>query len=222
MSASTRVRGDRGFTLIEIMIAMAILIIGVSAMAALAAVMLTRGRQSRYINMAETLASEKLEDLNRYDMAAPQICVQTGDTYEGSLCTQLTSNITCPGAAASTSVSYFDFVSIDFVTTGDCGNANNGCFAETVYNGTTSQYMTTYHSPDGVIPGGAGGLPVTSTTAPANMTTFVRTWQIEYNPVIGSTGQNRVTGTRRITVLVTNTDNSVKPPVIFQMSLVRQ
>ena len=52
--------------------------------------------------------------------------------------------------------------------------------------------------------------------------TYVRTWQIEYNPVIGSTGQNRVTGTRRITVLVTNTDNSVKPPVTFQMSLVRQ
>jgi prepilin-type N-terminal cleavage/methylation domain-containing protein len=222
MSASNRLRNARGFTLIEIMIATVILVIGLSAMAALAAVMLTRGRQSRYINVAETLASEKLEDLNRYDMAAPQICVQTGDTTEGSLSTQLTTNITCPGAAASTSVSYFDFVSIDFVTTSDCGSANNGCFAETVYNGTTSQYLTTYHSPDGVIPGGTGGLPVTSTTAPTNMTTYVRTWQIEYNPTLGSSGQNKVTGTRRITVLVTNTDNSVKPPVTLQMSLVRQ
>ena len=73
MSASNKVRGDRGFTLLEIMIATVILIIGLSAMAALAAVMLTRGRQSRYVNVAETLASEKLEDLNRYHMAAPQI-----------------------------------------------------------------------------------------------------------------------------------------------------
>ncbi len=222
MSESTSLRAARGFTLIEILIAMAILVIGVSAMAALAAVMLTRGRQSRYINIAEALASEKLEDLNRYDMAAPQICVQTGDTSEGSLATQLTSNITCPGAASAASVSYFDFVSIDFVTSSDCANASNGCFAETVYNGTTAQYLTTYHSPDGVIPGGVGGLPVTSSTAPTNMTTYVRTWQIEANPLLGASGLNTVSGTRRITVLVTNTDKSVKPPVTFQMSLVRQ
>jgi hypothetical protein len=31
-----------------------------------------------------------------------------------------------------------------------------------------------------------------------------------------------VSGTRRITVRVTNTDQSVKPAVSFQMSLVRQ
>ena len=53
MSASNKVRGDRGFTLLEIIIATVILIIGLSAMAALAAVMLTRGRQSRYVNVAE-------------------------------------------------------------------------------------------------------------------------------------------------------------------------
>ena len=89
MSLSSSPSKDRGFTLIEVMIATTILVIGLSAMAALAAVMLTRGRQSKYINIAETLASEKLEDLNRYDMAAQAICVQTGDIYEGALTTEL-------------------------------------------------------------------------------------------------------------------------------------
>jgi hypothetical protein len=43
---------------------------------------------------------------------------------------------------------------------------------------------------------------------------FQRAWLIENN--------TPVQGTRRITVLVTLTDQSVKPPVSFQMSMVRQ
>jgi Tfp pilus assembly protein PilV len=200
---------------IEVIIATAILVIGVSAMAALGAVMLTRGRQSRYINVAQTLVSEKLEDLNRWNMASPYICVQAGDTSEGSLnpTTLVTQTITCPGTSLAQSVSYYDDISIDFLSGTDCTSVNNGCFAETVYNGSTLQYQTTYHSPDGVIPGTATGIPVTSSTAPSNMT-FHRTWLIEANtPEIG---------TRRITVLVTLLDQSVKPSVSFQMSLVRQ
>jgi hypothetical protein len=206
------------------MIATAILAVGVSAMAALGAVMLTRGRQSKYISVAESLATEKLEDLNRYDMASQAICVQTGDTSEGlltqSLASAVIANITCPGAASAQSVSYYDLVSIDFVSTSDCGNAGNGCFAETIYNGSTSQYQTTYHSPDGVIPGTSTGQPVSSSAAPSN-STYLRTWLVEANPPIGSGGQT-ITGTRRITVLVTLLDQSVKPPVTFQMSAVRQ
>ena len=57
MSRSPRRSGgpSRGFTILEVIIATAILIIAVSAMAALAAIMLTRGRQSRYMNVAEAL-----------------------------------------------------------------------------------------------------------------------------------------------------------------------
>lgn len=226
MSPSNSPRKARGFTLIEIMIATTILVIGLSAMAALAAVMLTRGRQSKYMNIAETLASEKLEDLNRYDMAAQAICVQTGDTYEGVLTTNSASTllvpktITCPNTSTSQSTTYYDFVSVDFVVGTDCGNAGNGCFAETIYNGNLSQYQTYYHSPDGVIPGGTNGNPFLSTTAPTN-STYLRTWLIEANPPIGS-GAQVISGTRRITVLVTLLDQSVKPTVTFQMSVVRQ
>lgn len=218
MSRSPRRSGrrTRGFTIIEVLIATAILIIAVSAMAALAAIMLTRGRQSRYINVAETLASEKLEDLNRWNMNAPAICVQTGDTSEGSLTTPVTSNITCPvGSAGAVSVSYFDDISIDFTSGSNCANASYGCFSETVSGSSsgTSGFFTTYHSPDGVIPGNSDGTPVFTTTAPTNLV-FHRTWLIEAN--------TPVTNVRRITVRVTLTDQSVKPSVSAQMSLVRQ
>jgi hypothetical protein len=205
------------------MIATTILVIGLSAMAALAAIMLTRGRQSRYISIAETLASEKLEDLSRYDLVSQAICLPTGATSEGSLSSPVTANITCPGGTASV-VSYYDMVSVDFIVSGDCGNAGNGCFAETIYNGNTSVYQTYYHSPDGVIPGGTTtqpGYPWQSSTAPNN-TTFQRTWLVEANPPVGTSGLTTVSATRRVTVLVTLTDLSVKPPVSVQMSVVRQ
>jgi type II secretory pathway pseudopilin PulG len=217
MSRSPRRSGrrTRGFTIIEVLIATAILIIAVSAMAALAAIMLTRGRQSRYINVAETLASEKLEDLNRWNMNAPAICVQTGDTSEGSLTTPVTSSITCPNGVSTGTVSYFDDISIDFTSGSNCANASYGCFSETVSGSSsgTSGFFTTYHSPDGVIPGNSDGTPVFTTTAPTNLV-FHRTWLIEAN--------TPVTNVRRITVRVTLTDQSVKPSVSAQMSLVRQ
>jgi len=223
MSPSTSRRKDGGFTLIEVMIATAILVIAVSAMAALAAVMLTQGRQSRYLSVAETLASEKLEDLSRYQIAAPQICVQSGDATEGALTDSpsavVSTSITCPNSStAAENISYYDFISIDFISSGNCPTASTGCFAETIYNG--SQYVTTYHSPDGTIPGGLLGMPIQSTTPPANMTTYLRTWMIEANPIVGNSGQNTATGNRRITVRVTNI--TVQPPVSFQLSLVRQ
>ncbi len=217
MSRSPRRSGrrSRGFTIIEVLIATAILIIAVSAMAALAAIMLTRGRQSRYMNVAEALASEKLEDLNRWNMYAPNICIQTGDTTEGSLTTNVTSNITCPNGVATGTVSYYDDVSIDFTNGGTCANASFGCFSETVSgtSGGNSGYFTTYHAPTGVIPGNADGTPVFTTTAPTNLV-FHRSWLIEAN--------TPVTNVRRITVRVTLTDQSVKPGVTTQMSLVRQ
>jgi Tfp pilus assembly protein PilV len=214
-----------GFTLIEVIIATAILFIGVSAMAALAAVMLTRGRQSKYLNVASTLASEKLEDLNRWDRNAQQICVQPGDTSEGSLTTQVTNpSISCTGEAPG-SMNYYDQVSIDVASSSSsagCGNGGNGCFAETVASVTAgvTSYYTTYHAPSGTIPSNPDGTsnPVNTTSVPSNMT-FNRYWMIEPGPTVAGT---TLTGTRRITVRVTLSDLSIQPPVSFQMSLVRQ
>jgi prepilin-type N-terminal cleavage/methylation domain-containing protein len=231
MSRLSNPNNSRGFSLLEVVIALAVLVIGVSAMAALSATMLTRGRQSKYMSLGGTLASEKIEDLNRWtgtfgtgtslvDQSDPQICVNAGDTQEGSILAD-TSNVISCGANTET-VFYYDNVSIDVSNSTDCPNPTDGCFAETISaspNGTTS-YYTTYHSPDGTIPGGATatpGLPAVSANAPTNLT-FHRRWVIEANPVINGVAVAQV---RRITVLVTLLDQSVKPGVTFQMSVVR-
>ncbi len=216
---------SQGFTLLEVVIAMSILIVGISAMAALSAAMLTRGRQSKYMSLAGTLASEKLEDLNRWsnsvdpvsglDTSDPQICVESPATTEGSLSADTTTSITC--GSSTESVNYFDDVNIDVTdTAADCNSGSSGCFAETtsVTTAGVTTYYTTYHSPNGTI----SSPPVTNTVAPSNMT-FHRRWIIEANPVIGGTV---ATGVRRITVAVTLLDKSVSPGVVnFQMSVVR-
>jgi Tfp pilus assembly protein PilV len=228
----------RGFSMLEVIIALAVLFIGVSALAALAAVMIGHGSQSKYASLAGTLASEKLEDLNRWNGSIsngaenttstdPEICVPSGNSAggvtPGTDATPL--NVTCDSATET--VSYADNVSIDVTNSSDCPNPADGCFAESfseVNSGTTS-YYTTYHSPDGTIPGVQPGtaagtkptVPVNSTTAPANMS-FHRQWLIELNPTINGT---QVMNVRRITVLVTSQNSSVKPPVSFQISTVR-
>jgi len=169
--------------------------------------MMATGEQSKYMAVAATLASEKLEDLNRWDTDDPQICIPTGSNSVGSLTTDVLQTTTCPGGG-SASIAYDDDVSLTLTnSTGDCPNSSAGCFAETVsaqVNGST-QYVTTYHSPDGRINTGAPN------ATPPGAATFHRRWVIE--------GNQPVTGTRRMTVLVTS--NSVTPPARFQMSLVR-
>jgi prepilin-type N-terminal cleavage/methylation domain-containing protein len=198
MSRSLRNRcASRGFTLLEVCIAMAVLVVGLVAAALLSAQMMTGGQQSKSMSLAATLASEKLEDLNRWDTDDPQICVPTGSASVGSLTADVLQNTTC-SAGASSSVNYFDDVTLANV---------NGAVSETVSsvsNGSTV-YTTTTHTPDGNI--------ATSTSPnPPALATFHRRWIIEADsPVIG---------VHRVTVLVTFVGN-VQPPVTFQMSLVR-
>jgi hypothetical protein len=216
-----------------VVIAMAILVIGMSAMAALSFAMLGRGRQSKYMSLASTLASEKLEDLNHWQgsfvagtgtdnsgAAAslptdPQICVPSPATSEGSLSVDTTTSIT--SGTSTQNVNYFDNVNIDVTdSSADCSSGSSGCFAETTSSTTsgTTTYYTTYHSPNGTV----SSPPVQSAIPPSNMT-FHRRWVIEANPTVNGTV---VTGLRRITVFVTLTDTSVSPGVVnFQMSVVR-
>jgi hypothetical protein len=116
---------------------------------------------------------------------------------------------TCDGGNQA-SIAYYDDVNINFSnSTTDCPSSTGGCFAETITNqsGGTTQYTTTYHSPDGTVSNS------TSTTAPANMT-FHRRWIVEAN--------SPVSGVRRVTVLVAINSAYVQPSnATFQMSMVR-
>ncbi|MGA2961649.1 MAG: prepilin-type N-terminal cleavage/methylation domain-containing protein [Candidatus Korobacteraceae bacterium] len=205
----------RGFSMIEVVCALAILSVGVMAAAALTAKMLSTGRQSRYMSLASTLASEKLEDLNHYSPNDPQVCVPSASVSVGSLTSDIMQSTTCPPSVAwstgfTGTVAYYDNVSISLSTaTTACPNPTAGCFSETVsgMTGGNASYTTTYHSPDGQVV-----TPAASSTAPSNVT-FHRRWTIE--------GNQPVTGTRRVTVLVTLMDTTVQPSVTFQMSLVR-
>jgi len=203
-------RKQGGFTLIEVMVSIFVLVIGVAGVAVLAGTSLSRARQSKYMALSSVLASEKLEDLNRWPKAALPVCVPSGSGSVGSLTSDVLQNNTCSGTVSGY-MNYYDDISISMAGNADCPNSTAGCFSETVagYNTTTgtTQYTTTYHSPDGRIIKGAA-----ASTAPSVMT-FHRHWEID--------ADTPVTGVRRVTVLVTLLDQTVKPPVSFQMSIVR-
>ncbi len=207
--SKSRARRQAGFTVLEVMVAIFILTVGAVSVAALAGVMMTTGNRSKYMSLEASLASEKLEDLNRWSADSPQVCVPTGTGSLGSLTSNVLQTTTCDSGSTG-SVAYYDDVNLNFSnSTTDCPSSTGGCFAETItyQNGSTTQYTTTYHSPDGTVTNSTG------TTAPANMT-FHRRWIVEAN--------SPVTGVRRVTVLVSINSANIQPNnATFQMSMVR-
>lgn len=184
-----------GFTMLEVLIAIPILVIGLVSLALLGARMMSGTRESKYMNLASTTASEKIEDLNRWAFDDPQVCVPTGNSTAGSLTADISQAVTCPSGSTG-NVNYFDDVSL--ATT-------NGSIAETV--GIPGPvYTTTAHAADGHV-------IMTNSATPPNTTTFHRRWIIEKDLPVN--------GVRRVTVLVTLMDASVQPAVTVQMSLVR-
>jgi len=214
MSASVhKVFPEAGFSLLEVTVAITILTVGTLSAALLSSKMMSGGQQSKYMSLAATLASEKLEDLNRWDADNPQLCVPSGNTTVGSLSSDVLQTTTCPSGSSGV-VNYYDDVSLALNSGSDCPGATAGCFSETVssISAGNTVYTTTYHSPDGTIT-----TPAASSTPPST-STFHRRWVIESNPTIGGSA---VSGVRRVTVLVTLLDQSVSPAVTFQMSVVR-
>jgi prepilin-type N-terminal cleavage/methylation domain-containing protein len=213
---------ENGFSLLEVVVAITVLTVGLLAAGLLSTNMTSGGQRSKYMSLAATLASEKLEDLNRWDPYDPSICVPSGGGSAGSLSSDVLQTTTClprPPATSggeSVSVSYYDDVNIALTANGtgtNCPGGTSGCLAETVSSASSGStvYTTTYHTPDGQI-------NVSTSSTPETTTTFHRRWVIEANPTIGG---GAVIGVRRVTVLVTLMDLSVQPPVTFQMSLVR-
>src|SRR5215472_7790680 len=180
-----KARRDSGFSMIETAIAIAILAVGLLGIAALLAQLGGNSTQSRYMSTEALLASEKLDDLNRYPYNDPAIVVTNGN-IAGSLTADTTATVTV--GAVTENVDYFDKVQI---------SSGNGNMVETVSGkdaGGNSVFITTAHAPDGSIQ------TVTSPAAPpatSDMLTFSRHWIIEQN-IAGLPA-----GVRRFTVLVT-------------------
>jgi prepilin-type N-terminal cleavage/methylation domain-containing protein len=240
-----------GFTLLEVLVSITILAVGLTGAALLMATTYKFSRRSRYMAEAAQLASEKLEDMSRYpavntvvnnvSVIEPDehLFVPSGANYcglSGVLCVgSIAPALTCiavgnctPNAAAAplqitageagaggtvalgaSLINYSDSVFIS-ATNGSGGTAVSGSLQETFQTatGASPSYTTLTFSPNGTTP-----VPSTSTTAPTLGETFDRRWVIEQD--------QPVAGVRRITVLVTLMDQTVQPPVTFQMSMVR-
>lgn len=186
----------RGFTLVEIAVALAVLAIGLGAVAALFAQVIKGTARTEYMTQASTLASEKLEDLNRFPAGDPNVAITAGSTV-GSLTADLTN--------AAGTVTYYDEVFF---------SPTQGAVSETISGqdaGGNTVYFTISHQPNGQIVG------PTQTNSRANLIAgaiyFKRRWLIEKDQPL--------TGLRRITVYVFLENQSITPIVQFQMTLVR-
>jgi prepilin-type N-terminal cleavage/methylation domain-containing protein len=183
----SRNQHSRGFTLVEVLVATVILLIGVVSVAGVIGGTLGGTSRSGYMNQAATLATEKLEDLNRYPSADPDVAAG------GSLTAD----------SINSSIPYYDEIFF---------SPSQGAMSETV--GTVvagaTQYQTISYTPDGLITTTAATAAGPST---AGQLAYKRRWIIEQDqPVVG---------VRRVTVLVTLENSTLKPPVTFQMSTVR-
>jgi prepilin-type N-terminal cleavage/methylation domain-containing protein len=196
-----RPRRQRGFTLIETLAAIIVLSIGLVGMAVLMSNMMTGGARSRYMSEAAMLASEKLEDLERYPAADPNVAVTSG-TSAGSLSSDVSASVTSNGSTDN--VDYFDTIQL---------SAAGGSISETASGKDASgntNYTTITHAPTGEI---TSAISTTLPAPAADTLAFERRWTIEKDQPVG--------GVRRITVLVTLTNPVLVKSVTFQMSMVR-
>ena len=143
-----------GFSLAEVLIAMVILIVGLTAMANLVAQSLAGTDSARYMGLATTLVSEKLEDLNRWPSGSPYVAAG------GSL--------TSDGTAGA--LNYFDDVDLSNTT---------GRVSETVSN-TNGTYSNVIHNATGYMDTSA----TTQPPAGSGIIAFHRRWLVEPDPVV--------------------------------------
>jgi prepilin-type N-terminal cleavage/methylation domain-containing protein len=191
----------RGFTLIEVLVAVIVFSVGLVALGSLATMTLNGTAASRYRGMATTFASEKLEDLNRYPSWDPHVCVSSGSSV-GSLTSDVQlASVTCNGITDT--VDYYDDVAISDASGQVCETVSS-------LNGSNAVYTSTCHTP-----AGATNITTSSTANSIDVgaIAFHRRWTIEMN--------EPVTGIRRITVLVTLENGYMNPPISVQESAVR-
>ncbi len=199
--AKSRCRSRRsqsaGFSVIEVLIAMVIFAIGLLSLAALMFAVNLNTERSRYVGTATLLASEKLEDLNRYSVASTDTAVTPG------------------GSLSSDIAGYNDDVQVQ---------ADNGTITEVTYDADTSCYEVFTHSIGSnlTVPATASSVGDTSCGTPPtlpNAMGFHRQWLVESPIMVGTNSVN----VHRITVLVTSRSSTFSQgkPLTFQISTVR-
>ncbi len=213
-SANTALTKECGFTLLEMMIAIAILSVGLLAVALLVVRSAHGTERSRYMTMASGLASEKLEDLIRYPSADAQVTIPAGSTSVGSLSSDTSQSIT---VGSTVTIYYYDDVQLS--ASGGQTATGDGAVTtvQTISNGSGGVcYNIFYHQVSGQV--SDTQCNSTAPTAGPDVLTFHRRWMIESPVTING---HSIGGVRRINVSVTLTNVFEQPPVAFQMSTVR-
>jgi Tfp pilus assembly protein PilV len=153
---------SRGFTIVEVLVAAFILIVGLVAVAGVVGSTLGNTTRSEYMTQAATLATEKLEDLNRYPPSDANVAVPNGISA---------------GTLATDTAGYFDEVYFSSL---------EGALEETTTSldvNNNVQYKTTTYTPDGNMSTSAATTAAPSATG---STVFKRRWIVELNqPVSG-------------------------------------
>ncbi len=191
-----------GFTLVEVLVSMAIMTVGLLGVAALIGSTLATGTQARYMNIANVLASEKLDNLNKWPSSDP--------------------NVAAGGALAGPATCAAGDDYCDQVVVSELSGANYETQTQVVVDALgnrTQQTTTIVHTSNGCVDTPANcGVPAPN----GNGNTFTRRWLITQDPVITNAAGNpsTITGARRITVLV-SLAQAGKLPVSIQMSMVR-
>jgi len=186
--------------MLEVAVSTAILAIGLLGIAVLITNLLTMGSTSRYMAMANVLASEKLDNLNKWP--SNSLNVQPGGALTG------------PSTCAAGDI-YCDQVTVSETSGADYET-------QTQYNDDGTVTSTTLvHTSAGCVNTPA----VCGVAQPAaGASTFTRRWLITTNPVVtpvgGGAGQT-ITGARRVSVVVFMTTQMQRNPVSFQLSMVR-
>jgi prepilin-type N-terminal cleavage/methylation domain-containing protein len=210
-----------GFTLVEVLVSIAVMAVGLLSVAALIAGTLEAGTRARFMSMASILASEKLDSLNKWPSGD---IPGTATTAQSQLPTD--PNI-WPGGVISTAPCAAGDQWCDQVTVSEASGADYETQTQLVFspnpapNGSFQPQTTTIvHTSAGCV-----GTPAACGVAQpaAGGATFTRRWKITQDPTINAVGGGnaQATGTRRITVLVTLNDASFNTPVNFQLSMVR-
>lgn len=187
--------------MLEVLVSIVILSIGLLGVALFISAAIASGARARYMSMANVLASEKLDSLNKWP---------SSDTS----CDQ---NVCAGGSLTGPAVCAANDTYCDQITVNEASGVDYETQTQVV-NGA-DQTTTIVHTSSGCVDTPANcGVP----TPPAGGSTFTRRWLITSNPTItGNGGTATVTGARRITVVVTLNNQSLRTPVSFQMSMVR-